>query len=177
MFVTQYEDRQMALKPMNCPGHAQLYSLQRRSYRDLPRALSEPGLLHRREAERHAARAACGCGTSPRTTLTSSAPRTRSRRRSPRCSEFAFATYDVFGIDVRLELSTRRPRSGRHDEIWDRSEQALAARWSRAKYDLNEGDGAFYGPKIDFAHHRLAGPLVAAAAPCSSTSTCRSASI
>jgi threonyl-tRNA synthetase len=67
------------------------------------------------------------------------------------CLEFAFATYKVFGVDVRLELSTRPEQRIGSDELWDKSEQALlnALESEGLEYDLNEGDGAFYGPKID----------------------------
>ncbi len=65
--------------------------------------------------------------------------------------EFAFATYEIFGLDVRLELSTRPEQRIGSDELWDHSEAALknALEAHGLEYDLNEGDGAFYGPKID----------------------------
>jgi threonyl-tRNA synthetase len=150
MFVTEYEDRQMALKPMNCPGHCQLYSLQKHSYRDLPVRYSEPGLLHRREPSgtlhgllrvRHFVQddAHIFCTED------------QIQQEVAACLEFAFATYAVFGIDVRLELSTRPPERIGSDALWDHSEQALlnALESRNLEYDLNEGDGAFYGPKID----------------------------
>jgi threonyl-tRNA synthetase len=150
MFVTESEDRAMALKPMNCPGHAQLYSLRPHSYRDLPVRYAEPGGLHRNE---------------PSGTL-HGLLRTRNfvqddahifcteeqiQEEVSGCLEFAFATYTVFGIDVRLELSTRPEERIGSEELWDHSEAALKnALESRGlEYDLNEGDGAFYGPKID----------------------------
>ncbi|MGZ4251201.1 MAG: threonine--tRNA ligase [Solirubrobacteraceae bacterium] len=150
MFVTEYEDRAMALKPMNCPGHCQLYSLQRHSYRDLPVRYSEPGLLHRREPSgtlhgllrvRHFAQddAHIFCTED------------QIQQEVAGCLEFAFATYAVFGIDVRLELSTRPEVRIGSDALWDVSEAALvsALESKNLEYDLNEGDGAFYGPKID----------------------------
>jgi threonyl-tRNA synthetase len=150
MFVTEFEDRAMALKPMNCPGHAELYSLRPHSYRDLPVRYSEPGLLHRRE---------------PSGTL-HGLLRTRSfvqddahifcteeqiQEEVTGCLEFAFATYAVFGLDVRLELSTRPDERIGDEALWDHSEAALisALEHHGLPYDLNEGDGAFYGPKID----------------------------
>jgi threonyl-tRNA synthetase len=150
MFVTQYEERQMAVKPMNCPGHCQLYSIQRHSYRDLPVRYWEPGLLHRRE---------------PSGTL-HGLLRVRHFAQDDShifCTEdqiqdevagvldFAFATYEIFGLDVRLELSTRPENRIGSDELWDRSEAALErALDARGRtYTINEGDGAFYGPKID----------------------------
>src|SRR5436305_2565644 len=150
MFVTEYEDRAMALKPMNCPGHCKLFSLQRHSYRDLPLRYFEPGLLHRREPSgtlhgllrvRHFAQddAHIFCRED------------QIQDEVAHAMEFAFATYEVFGIDVRLELSTRPEQRIGSDELWDLSEEALknALASQNLEYDLNEGDGAFYGPKID----------------------------
>jgi threonyl-tRNA synthetase len=150
MFITEYEQRQMALKPMNCPGHCQLYAIQRHSYRDLPIRYWEPGLLHRRE---------------PSGTL-HGLMRVRHFAQDDShifCTEeqiqdevagvldFAFATYRLFGLDVRLELSTRPEQRIGSDQLWDRSEAALvnALEALGSRYALNEGDGAFYGPKID----------------------------
>jgi threonyl-tRNA synthetase len=150
MFLTEYEDRQMAVKPMNCPGHCQLYSMTRHSYRELPLRYWEPGLLHRRE---------------PSGTL-HGLLRVRHFAQDDShifCTEdqiedevagvldFAFATYRVFGLDVRLELSTRPEERIGSDELWDRSEAALTSALQRLglDYELGEGDGAFYGPKID----------------------------
>ncbi len=150
MFVTEFEDRVMALKPMNCPGHCQLYSLQQHSYRDLPRRYSEPGLLHRREPSgtlhgllrvRHFAQddAHIFCTED------------QIQQEVAGCLEFAFATYAVFGLDVRLELSTRPEKRIGAEKLWDLSEAALASALESQglQYELNEGDGAFYGPKID----------------------------
>ena len=150
MFVTESEDRPMAIKPMNCPGHCQLYSLRPHSYRDLPVRYSEPGLLHRNE---------------PSGTLHGLlrvrhfiqddghifCTEDQIQDEVAGVLEFAFATYDVFGLDVRLELSTRPEQRIGSDELWDKSEAALkkALESQGLKYDLNQGDGAFYGPKID----------------------------
>jgi threonyl-tRNA synthetase len=150
MFITESEDRPMALKPMNCPGHAKLYSLRPHSYRDLPVRYSEPGLLHRDEPSgtlhgllraRHFAQddAHIFCTIE------------QIQEEVAGCLEFAFATYAVFGIDVRLEFSTRPENRIGSDELWDQSEAALvqALESQGLAYDVNEGDGAFYGPKID----------------------------
>jgi threonyl-tRNA synthetase len=150
MFVTESEDRQMALKPMNCPGHCQLYSLRPHSYRELPVRYSEPGLLHRNE---------------PSGTL-HGLLRTRHfiqddghifcteeqiQEEVAGCLEFGFAVYAIFGFEVRLELSTRPERRIGSDALWDHSEAALTAALQSQglQYDVHEGDGAFYGPKID----------------------------
>jgi threonyl-tRNA synthetase len=150
MFVTEYEDHSMAIKPMNCPGHCQLYSLQRHSYRDLPLRFWEPGLLHRREPSgtlhgllraRHFAQDDSHIFCTEE----------QIQQEVAGVLEFAFATYRVFGIDVRLELSTRPEQRIGSDALWDRSEAALmsALESHNLEYELNEGDGAFYGPKID----------------------------
>jgi threonyl-tRNA synthetase len=150
MFVTESEDRVMAIKPMNCPGHCQLYSLRPHSYRDLPVRYSEPGLLHRNE---------------PSGTL-HGLLRTRHfvqddahifcteeqiQEEVAGCLEFGFAVYEIFGFEVRLELSTRPEQRIGSDELWDQSEAALrsALRSQGLDYEVNAGDGAFYGPKID----------------------------
>jgi threonyl-tRNA synthetase len=150
MFVTEYEDRAMALKPMNCPGHCQLYSLQRHSYRDLPVRYSEPGLLHRREPGgvlHGLLRVRQFAQDDAHIFCTED----QIQDEVAACLEFAFATYAVFGLDVRLELSTRPEERIGSDELWDLSEAALtrALESKSLRYDLNEGDGAFYGPKID----------------------------
>jgi threonyl-tRNA synthetase len=150
MFVTEYEDRQMAVKPMNCPGHCQLYSLERHSYRELPIRYWEPGLLHRREPSgtlhgllrvRHFAQddSHIFCTED------------QIQDEVAGVLEFAFATYAVFGLDVRLELSTRPDNRIGAEELWDKSEAALvrALEGHGLEYTVNEGDGAFYGPKID----------------------------
>ncbi|HEY8581921.1 MAG TPA: threonine--tRNA ligase [Capillimicrobium sp.] len=150
MFVTETEDRQMAMKPMNCPGHCQLFKLQKFSYRDLPVRYSEPGLLHRNELSgtlhgllrvRHFVQddAHIFCTEE------------QVQEEVADALDFAFDTYRVFGFEVELELSTRPEQRIGTDEQWDHSEAALrSALDSRdLPYTVNEGDGAFYGPKID----------------------------
>jgi threonyl-tRNA synthetase len=150
MFTVQVEDREMGVKPMNCPGHAHLFKSSRHSYRDLPVRYSEPGLLHRNEASgvlhgllrvRHFAQddAHIFCAEE------------EIQDEVAGCLEFAFATYKLFDFDVRLELSTRPQERVGDDELWDRAEQALtnALDAQGLHYELNPGDGAFYGPKID----------------------------
>ncbi|HYV16247.1 MAG TPA: threonine--tRNA ligase [Conexibacter sp.] len=151
MFLTSAEDRPMAIKPMNCPGHAHLFSTDRHSYRDLPIRYSEPGLLHRYEPSgtlhgllrvRHFAQddAHIFCTEE------------QVQEEVIGCLDFTFATLGLFDFDVELELSTRPEQRIGSDELWDRAEaklrQALEAKG--LDYELNEGDGAFYGPKIDF---------------------------
>ena len=150
MFTVQVEDRDMGVKPMNCPGHAFLFKSRHHSYRDLPARYFEPGLLHRNEPSgvlhgllrvRHFAQddAHIFC------TEEQVQPEVAG------CLELAFATYRLFDLDVRLELSTRPPERIGDDQMWDRAEAALmhALRAQELAYELNPGDGAFYGPKID----------------------------
>ncbi|MGA9859271.1 MAG: threonine--tRNA ligase [Solirubrobacteraceae bacterium] len=150
MFITESAGMPFGLKPMNCPGHAQLYALTPHSYRDLPVRYSEPGLLHRNE---------------PSGTL-HGLLRTRNfvqddahifcteeqiQDEVAGCLEFAFATMKVFGLEVTLELSTRPDKRLGTDAQWDHAEQALvnALESQGLAYELRPGDGAFYGPKID----------------------------
>jgi threonyl-tRNA synthetase len=150
MFTVQVEDREMGVKPMNCPGHAHLFGSTRHSYRDLPVRYFEPGLLHRNEASgvlhgllrvRHFAQddAHIFCTEDQVEDEVKGA------------LEMAFATYELFDLDVSLELSTRPEQRVGSDEMWDRAELKLARTLDQLglKYELNPGDGAFYGPKID----------------------------
>ncbi len=150
MFTLEAEHREMGVKPMNCPGHAHLFGSQRHSYRELPVRYFEPGLLHRNEASgvlhgllrvRHFAQ------DDGHIFCTEEQVQEEVRG----CLELAFATYELFDLDVSLELSTRPEQRIGSDEMWDRAEAKLANALSEMELDyaLNPGDGAFYGPKID----------------------------
>ncbi len=139
-----------AVKPMNCPGHAHLFAMRRHSYRDLPVRYAEPGLLHRNEPSgvlhgllrvRHFAQDDAHIFCTEEQVQDEVAG----------CLELAFATYALFDLDLRLELSTRPPERIGDDAMWDRAEGALttALEQQGLAYELNPGDGAFYGPKID----------------------------
>ncbi|MBA2512852.1 MAG: threonine--tRNA ligase [Solirubrobacterales bacterium] len=150
MYFTDVEARPMGLKPMNCPAHAQLYKADRRSYRDLPIRYSEQGLVHRHEPSgtlhglmrvRHITQddAHIFCTEE------------QIADEVNRCLDFGFAIYDLFGFEPRLELSTRPEKRIGAEEMWDRAEGSLqrALEHRGVAYELNAGDGAFYGPKID----------------------------
>jgi threonyl-tRNA synthetase len=150
MYFTDVEGRQMGLKPMNCPAHIQIYKADRRSYRDLPLRLSEAGLVHRHEPSgtlhgllrvRHITQDDAHIFCAPDDV----------EREVIACLDFGFFLYDLFGFEPRLELSTRPERRIGTDEMWDAAEGALegALRARGLDFDLNAGDGAFYGPKID----------------------------
>jgi threonyl-tRNA synthetase len=150
MFVTESEGRDLALKPMNCPGHSQLFKLQQWSYRDLPVRYSEPGLLHRNEMSgalhgllrvRHFVQDDAHIFCTPEQALDE----------AKACLDMAFDTYARFGIETSLELSTRPDNRIGDDAQWDEAEALLARALEekQLEYKVNEGDGAFYGPKID----------------------------
>ena len=108
--------------------------------------------------------ASCACATSPRTTPTSSASQDQIEAEVLGCLDFGFFLYDIFGFEPRLELSTRPENRIGSDEMWDppRARCEGALKKAELDYDVNEGDGAFYGPKIDLHMTRLDRPLVAA---------------
>jgi threonyl-tRNA synthetase len=150
MYFTDVEGHPMGLKPMNCPAHVQIYKREPRSYRDLPIRYAEQGLVHRHEPSgtlhgllrvRHITQDDAHVFCSEE----------QIEEEVLRCLDFGFFVYEQFGFEPRLELSTRPEKRVGSEEMWDRAEQALqGALESRGlAYDLNEGDGAFYGPKID----------------------------
>ena len=150
MFVTESAETPMALKPMNCPGHCQLYAMEPHSYRDLPVRYSEPGLLHRNELS-GALHGLLRTRNFAQDDGHIFCTEDQVQDEVAGCLEFAFATYEIFDFKVRLELSTRPEQRLGSDEQWDHSEAALKQALERQglAYDVNEGDGAFYGPKID----------------------------
>jgi threonyl-tRNA synthetase len=150
MYFTEVESRPMGMKPMNCPAHIQIYKDARHSYRDLPIRYSEQGLVHRHEPS----------GTLHG--LLRVRPITQDdahifcteeqvQEEVVRCLRFGFHIYELFGFEPRLELSTRPERRIGSDAMWDRAEAALqgALEAEGLAYEVNPGDGAFYGPKID----------------------------
>jgi threonyl-tRNA synthetase len=150
MYFTDVEDRAMGIKPMNCPAHIQIYKDERHSYRDLPVRYSEAGLVHRHEPSgvlhgllrvRHITQddAHIFCTEE------------QVEQEVVACLRFGFDLYARFGIEPRLELSTRPEQRIGDDAMWDRAEGALAGALAAEdlEYELNPGDGAFYGPKID----------------------------
>src|SRR4051794_7417246 len=150
MFLTDAEDRPMAVKPMNCPGHAHLFSLQQWSYRDLPVRYSEPGQLHRNELS-GALHGLLRVRRFVQDDAHIFCTEEQIQQEVAGCLEFAFATYEIFGLKAHLELSTRPDNRLGSDELWDHAEGALqrALEDQGLEYTVNEGDGAFYGPKID----------------------------
>jgi threonyl-tRNA synthetase len=144
------DDRRLALKPMNCPGHMILFGSRLRSYKDLPMRFAESSTLHRDEKGgtlhgllrvKHI--------TQDDAHIFCTAEQIEDEIFG--CLDFASFLYDLFGMDARFELSTRPDHKLGTDEEWDFTEGALRAALERRgiEYATNEGDGAFYGPKID----------------------------
>ncbi|HEY8406416.1 MAG TPA: threonine--tRNA ligase [Gaiellaceae bacterium] len=151
-FVSSKEDseKQYALKPMNCPGHMLLFGSQLRSYRDLPFRYAESSTLHRDEL----AGALHGLLRVRHITQDDAhifCSRDQIEGEIFGCLDFASYLYELFGLEARFELSTRPETKVGTDEEWDFTEGALRAALERRgiDYAVNEGDGAFYGPKID----------------------------
>ncbi len=152
MYFTSVEEREYAMKPMNCPGHCLIYRNGRHSYRDLPIRYADFGRLHRYE------RSGVTHGlTRVRTFCQDDAHIycTPDQMQGEMLSFLAFlkSVYHTFGFDqMRVKLSTRPEKRLGSDEVWDHAEGALAAALKEAGVDyvVNAGDGAFYGPKIDF---------------------------
>ena len=142
----------MGVKPMNCPGHAHLFATQRHSYRDLPVRYSEPGLLHRNEASRRAARAAARAPLRPGRRAHLLHRGAGRRRRCAAACEIGFATYELFDLErAPRALDAPRAADRRRRDVGPRRGRRSPARSTREglEYELNPGDGAFYGPKID----------------------------
>jgi threonyl-tRNA synthetase len=151
-FVSSKEDseKQYALKPMNCPGHMLLFGSQLRSYRDLPFRYAESSTLHRDEL----AGALHGLLRVRHITQDDAhifCSREQIEEEIFGCIDYASYLYELFGLEARFELSTRPEKKVGTDEEWDFTEGALEAALARRgiEYVVNEGDGAFYGPKID----------------------------
>ena len=152
MFTTHSENRDYAIKPMNCPGHVQIYNQGLKSYRDLPIRLAEFGSCHRNE---------------PSGTL-HGIMRVRNfiqddahifctiEQIQSEVSNFIDLTFEVykhFGFEnIDIKLSTRPEKRVGSDEVWDQAEASLAETLDAKgiKWELQEGEGAFYGPKVEF---------------------------
>jgi threonyl-tRNA synthetase len=150
MYFTDLEGRAMGLKPMNCPAHCQIYRNELRSYRDLPLRLAEQGLVHRHEPSGtlHGLLRVLHITQDDAHVFCTE---DQIEEEVMRCLDFGFFIYDQFGFEPRLELSTRPEKRVGSEEMWDKAEAALqrALEDNGLEYELNEGDGAFYGPKID----------------------------
>ena len=152
MYFTEVDEREFAVKPMNCPASTFVYASHKRSYRDLPLRLADFGRVHRYE----------------RSGVTAGLTRVRSfcqddahifctpdqiEAEITKVVSMILKTYDLFGFeDTKIYLSTRPEKRVGSDDLWDQAETALKAVLDQlgSPYQVNPGDGAFYGPKIDF---------------------------
>ena len=151
MYTTTVDEEDFAIKPMNCPGACLIYKSKPRSYRDLPMKLAEAGLDHRYEMKG----ALHGLFRVREFTQDDAHLFIRPDQITEQvtdASHLITAYYTQFGFPYRVELSTRPEDSMGSDEDWERAEQGLrdALESMGIDYVVNEGDGAFYGPKIDF---------------------------
>ena len=151
MFTLSTEDGEFAIKPMNCPGSIIVYQSEPRSYRDLPLRLAELGIVHRNEksGQLHGLmRVRCFTQDDSHTYITQDQIKDEVRR----IVEIVDGMYKLFNFKYGVELSTRPEDSMGTDEEWAAAENGLKEALDALgiPYTINEGDGAFYGPKIDF---------------------------
>ena len=153
MFTTASENREYAVKPMNCPGHVQIFNNSLHSYRDLPLRLAEFGSCHRNEPSGalHGLLRVRGF-TQDDAHIFCTEEQIKSEVKD--FSKMLYEVYADFGFDnVLVMLSTRPEKRVGTDDIWEKAELALeeALKETGIKYTLQEGEGAFYGPKIEYS--------------------------
>ncbi len=153
MFTTELDDRQYAIKPMNCPGHIQIFKQGLKSHHQLPFLIAEFGLVHRNEASgtlHGLMRARRFVQDDAHVFCTED----QLLEEVAKLIDFTFQVYSDFGFnEVSIKLSTRPDQRVGSDEVWDKAEKALevALKDKNLEYDLQPGEGAFYGPKIEFS--------------------------
>jgi threonyl-tRNA synthetase len=152
MFTTSSENRDYAVKPMNCPGHIQIFNNTLHSYRDLPLRLAEFGSCHRNEpsGSLHGLMRVRGFTQDDAHIFCTEE---QIKDEVAKFIVMLFKAYQDFGFkDVLVKLSTRPEKRVGSDETWDKAESALKAALleNKLEFDLQPGEGAFYGPKIEF---------------------------
>ncbi|MCH3968160.1 MAG: threonine--tRNA ligase [Atopobiaceae bacterium] len=151
MYFTKIDDEDYAIKPMNCPGSVLVYKSEPRSYHDLPLRYAECGLVHRHEmrgALHGLFRVRCFTQDDAHLYIT----RDQIAEEVVNVAHLIMSVYDKFGFPYHVELSTRPDDSMGSDEDWEAATEGLKGALDKLGMDyvVNEGDGAFYGPKIDF---------------------------
>lgn len=157
MYALDVEQKEYGLKPMNCPSHCQIFKSRARSYRELPLRLADFGVLHRNELS-----GTLGGLTRVRRFQQDDAHvfcmEDQVKEEVANYLSFLKSVYDIFGFNYSLQLSTRPEKYLGNIEVWNRAEQMLIEalveftgkqRHEKGGWDLNPGDGAFYGPKVD----------------------------
>jgi len=152
MFTTESEKREYAIKPMNCPGHVQIFNQGLKSYRDLPLRMAEFGCCHRNEPSGalHGLMRVRGFTQDDAHVFCTEE---QVMDEVSACIKMVYDTYETFGFDkIVVKLSTRPEKRIGDDEIWDKAEIALAdaLKANDIEFDYLPGEGAFYGPKIEF---------------------------
>jgi threonyl-tRNA synthetase len=153
MFITESENRTYAVKPMNCPCHVQIYNQGLHSYRDLPMRMAEFGSCHRNEPS-GALHGLMRVRAFTQDDAHIFCTHEQVQSESARFIELLYEVYRDFGFDdILVKLSTRPEKRIGDDAEWDRAEQTLAAALDDAgiEWEENPGEGAFYGPKIEFS--------------------------
>ena len=153
MFTTESEKRDYAVKPMNCPGHVQIFNQGVKSYRELPLRIAEFGSCHRNEPSGalHGLMRVRGFVQDDAHIFCTEE---QIQDEAGCFIDLLRGVYADFGFnDIEIKLSTRPPKRIGADEVWDRAEAALKAALDakQLQWDLNPGEGAFYGPKIEFS--------------------------
>jgi threonyl-tRNA synthetase len=151
MYFTEIDDKKFAIKPMSCPGHMLIFKNQLRSYRDLPIRMAEFGHVHRHEysgALNGMIRVRSFCQDDAHIFVAPNQIQSEIKQVIQLIDEM----YRVFGFDYWVELSTRPEKSMGDDRLWEQAEGALQSVLEELnmEFKINPGDGAFYGPKIDF---------------------------
>ncbi|NND45441.1 MAG: threonine--tRNA ligase [Xanthomonadales bacterium] len=153
MFLTESESRRFAIKPMNCPCHVQVYNQGLVSYRDLPMRLAEFGSCHRNEVS-GALHGLMRVRAFTQDDAHIFCTPDQLQSEAVRFIDLLYSVYEDFGFtEIGVELSTRPEQRIGDDALWDKAEEALAKALDGTDIDWQEnpGDGAFYGPKIDFS--------------------------
>ncbi|OZB06194.1 MAG: threonine--tRNA ligase [Idiomarina sp. 34-48-12] len=159
MFTTASEHREYAIKPMNCPGHVQIFNQGLKSYRDLPLRMAEFGSCHRNEPSGalHGLMRVRGFTQDDAHIFCTDA---QVQEEVSGCIKMVYETYKTFGFDnIVVKLSTRPEKRLGDDATWDHAEQALAdaLKNNGIEFEYLPGEGAFYGPKIEFTLHDCLG--------------------
>ena len=152
MFTTESEKREYAIKPMNCPGHVQIFNQGLKSYRDLPLRMAEFGCCHRNEPSGalHGLMRVRGFTQDDAHIFCTE---DQIMDEVSACIKMVYDTYETFGFEkIVVKLSTRPEKRIGEDEMWDKAELALAEalKVNDIEFDYLPGEGAFYGPKIEF---------------------------
>jgi threonyl-tRNA synthetase len=151
MYFTKIDNEEYAIKPMNCPGHTLIYSNNRHSYRDLPIRMAEFGIVHRHELSGVLNGMLRVRKFTQDDTHIFCTPE-QIEQEVKTLLDMAGQYYKTFGFEYKIELSTKPKKAMGSKEIWEKAENALKKALQEAgkEFKINEGDGAFYGPKIDF---------------------------